>query len=332
MWKTAVVLLTITLVGCEFRTYPNDELFNDYLQRIATVQGQDALVVDKGDTVTLPEKRDLYIEIEPISIGLLDSYQLRKCGLFELIAQKNSVLGKVQDPFRDFDYQNALITGLNHCVHDPQVDLELRNQLKTILVQKQQHIALHFANLLFASDAMRNQLSPNGWLSDEQQAVPHQLLTALDVMLQTSRSFNQPYSQDAGYRPITLHQETLDKSPMLGKLWYSLTLSTAYLNTVTKQLNFYDSRVVCQANRDRKQLRYLNNVFNRIFLIKVQPYLANLDKLYLQIEPFAQLLQVAHPDYEYPLASAHQAFRKATLDHVQYWQGLFKRCGVKVGQ
>ncbi|WP_260258425.1 DUF3080 domain-containing protein [Vibrio intestinalis] len=332
MWKSIIVVITMTLVGCEFSSHPNEDLFDDYLQRIARVQGQDALLVEKGDAVTIPDKRELYIEIEPLSIGLLDSYQLRNCGLFELIAEKNSIMGKVQDPFRDFDYQNSLIAGLQHCVNNPQVDVELRNQLSIILAKKQQHIASHFANLLFASDAMRNQFAPNGWIDQRQQAFPNQLITAFDVLLQTARSFNQPYSLDASFHPITVHQETLDKAPMLGKLWYSLTMSTAYLNTVTRQLNFYDSRVVCKVNRDKKQFRYLNNVFNRTYVTEVQPYLANLDKLYIQIEPLAKLLQTAHPDYQYPLVSAHQAFRKATLDHVQYWQSLFKRCGVSVGQ
>ncbi|QSA19926.1 DUF3080 family protein, partial [Vibrio furnissii] len=31
--------------------------------------------------------------------------ELRKCALFSLIAERNSVLGKVQDEFRRFDYE-----------------------------------------------------------------------------------------------------------------------------------------------------------------------------------------------------------------------------------
>ncbi|MFX3791464.1 DUF3080 family protein, partial [Streptococcus suis] len=82
-----------------------------------------------------------------LSIGLIDSYQLRQCGLFNLIAERNSVLGKVADQFRNYDYQVALLAGVGKCLSSNELDPEIVELLKEIEQQKLAQFPLHQWNL-----------------------------------------------------------------------------------------------------------------------------------------------------------------------------------------
>lgn len=119
MRLSVVLAALLLLTGCEPRL-AIDADFDRYLSRIANVQQRDALSPPAMAAQSLPEKRKLLIAIDPVTISLLDSYELRQCGLFELIAERNSILGKVQDEFREWDYQVALLNGIQGCLTSPQ--------------------------------------------------------------------------------------------------------------------------------------------------------------------------------------------------------------------
>ncbi|MGR5471306.1 DUF3080 family protein, partial [Vibrio astriarenae] len=74
---------------------PEKAVFQKYHQRLATVLEVSASTIEESAAVTIPDKRVLFHDLPRVSLGLLESYQLRRCGLFNLIAQKNSPLGKV---------------------------------------------------------------------------------------------------------------------------------------------------------------------------------------------------------------------------------------------
>ncbi|EOX4278642.1 DUF3080 family protein, partial [Vibrio cholerae] len=111
MRLSVVLAALLLLTGCEPRL-AIDADFDRYLSRIANVQQREALSPPAMVAQSLPEKRELLIAIAPVTISLLDSYELRQCGVFELIAERNSILGKVQDEFREWDYQIALLNGI----------------------------------------------------------------------------------------------------------------------------------------------------------------------------------------------------------------------------
>ncbi|WP_114764499.1 DUF3080 domain-containing protein [Vibrio rhodolitus] len=322
-----LTFLLLLLTGCGQYQHPVDNLFADYLSRIANVQDESPLVLPENQTVTLPDKRELIIDIEPVTLGLLDSYELRKCGLFNLIAEKNSVLGKVQDEFREFDFQIALLKGLKHCLTVEVVSPELRQTLASIYSQKQSQFAHYRANLLFTSATMRNQLSSQEWIAIENQITSNQLLRGYHALL-----LAQQFEQTADAVTITPHQEVLDKNNAMGQLWFSMHNANLKLQLITQQLYKFDSKIVCQAGRDSTKFRYLNNVFNLIYIEQIQPYIARVDAHYFKLEPYIAMLENAHPNYRYPIRDAHNAFRSASLEHVQYWQQLFERCGKKVSR
>ncbi|MDC5848958.1 DUF3080 domain-containing protein [Vibrio europaeus] len=324
MTKARSVLISVillTLVACQ--TDSPSHFFDDYLTRVVRVQDAPKVNKDSVSYAQLPRKRDLYVEVPSVSIGLLDSYQLRQCGLFNLIAEKNSVLGKVADEFRNYDYQTALLDGLSRCINSNALEPDLVIKLVDIQQQKQSQFEMHHWNLIFASDAMQKQLSGTRWLEPNLGQTVVEINQALATLNLTSDNVSNQ---------VIDVQEALEKKLIVGNLSYSLAMATSKLNHVTQQLTEYDHNIICAQNRDTTKFKYLNNVFEQQFVGKVQPYIAQLDGYYQTLSSNLSLLD-PKPNihsYVYPLKKHHVEFRQAILRHVDYWQQLFKRCGRKV--
>ncbi|WP_135445263.1 DUF3080 domain-containing protein [Vibrio tasmaniensis] len=322
--RSTLLCLTMVLTGC-FDDSPQN-YFDDYQTKIANVQDADEIQQD-WELESLPRKRELFIEVPSLSIGLIDSYQLRQCGLFNLIAERNSVLGKVADEFRNYDYQVALLEGVGQCLSNNELDPEIVELLKEIEQQKLAQFPLHQWNLIYASEAMQSQMRGSQWLRAD---IGEQVRQTRDALEHINRALNTPLVSGK----TTEVQEGLEKSSTLGDLYYSLSRASVELDTITKQLSTFDANIICGEQRDTTKFRYLNNVFEQQYIDKVQPYMAQLDGYYQQLAPQLAMFD-AQPElhsYYFPIQDAHQAFRSSTHRHVDYWQQLFKRCGRKVGR
>ncbi len=322
----SLILLSAALLGCFDSTPQPEQQFDHYLARIANVQESAQLASPERSYPSLPSKRELKIDIPSITLGLLESYELRHCQLFELIAQRNSSLGKVQDQFRNYQYQNQLIRGLNRCLAHPEISPSLKTKLSDILAQKRQQHVLHLSNLLFISDTMRSQLVSYQWIDQGMYDHANQVIQALSVISSTVTGSN------SNERSIVTTQQTLETVPLLGSLSYSLINASQWLKVINQQLYSNDTKITCGAQRDTTKLTYLRNVFDKFYVRQIQPYLAQLDQLYFRLQPSIQILSTTHPNYQYPLAQQHQRFHRQSERHANYWQQLFKRCGIRIGQ
>ncbi|MDH5929183.1 DUF3080 domain-containing protein [Vibrio lentus] len=322
--RSPLLCLTMVLTGC-FDDSPQN-YFDDYQTKIANVQEADEIQED-WELESLPRKRELFIEVPSLSIGLIDSYQLQQCGLFNLIAEKNSVLGKVADEFRNYDYQVALLEGVGQCLSNNELEPEIVELLREIEQQKLAQFPLHQWNLIYASEAMQSQMRGSQWLRAD---IGDQVRQTSDALEHINQALNTPLVSGK----TTEVQEVLEKSSTLGDLYYSLARASVELDTITQQLTTFDANIICGKQRDTTKFRYLNNVFEQQYIDKVQPYMAQLDGYYQQLAPQLAMFD-AQPElhsYYFPIKDAHQAFRSSTRRHVDYWQQLFKRCGRKVGR
>lgn len=322
--RSLLILITVVLGGC-FEEGPGD-LFDDYQTKVARVQDAEELK-QEWEFEGLPRKRELLLNVPSVSIGLIDSYQLRQCGLFNLIAERNSVLGKVADEFRNYDYQVALLEGVGKCLSSDELDPEIIELLRGIEQQKLAQFPLHQWNLIYASDAMQSQMRGSQWL---RQGIGQQVRQTSDALEHLNHSLNTPLVSGK----TTEVQEVLEKSSTLGDLYYSLARASVELDTITEQLTTFDANIICGKQRDTTKFRYLNNVFEQQYIGKVQPYMAQLDGYYQQLAPQLAMFD-AQPElhsYYFPIQDTHQDFRASTRRHVEYWQQLFKRCGRKVGR
>ena len=316
------VLLCALLAGCTDNK-PN-QYFSDYLSKIASVQDTTQLQPDFPKYQDLPRKRELYIPINPISIGLLESYQLRKCGLFHLIAEKNSALGKVADEFRNYNYQRDVLHGIHRCIEEGKIDDTLKQKLIIAEKQKRPELYQHQWNLTYTSHAMQEQLKGRHWLEQGLAEQVSQVNHAISTLNQAFKGSDID---------ITSAQEVIEKQHIIGNLSYSLFHAYQYLDIITQQLLDNDDKILCGQNINNTKFRYLNNVFEQQYLGKVQPYMASLDGYYQQLSANLTLIQPKPElsNFKYPLVDIHERFRSSIQRHVSYWKQLFQRCGKTVG-
>ncbi|WP_217520207.1 DUF3080 family protein [Vibrio metschnikovii] len=324
-----VITLMILLTGCDTSNQSLESDFSTYLTRIANVQQAERLANPKRLSQTLPDKRNIELTITPLTLGLLDSYELRKCQLFQLIAQRNSSLGRVQDEFRGFDYEIQLLNGIEHCLQINSLSESVSTQLKTMAELKGQDLHKHWYNLLYTSVAMRAQLTSHSWLADNIE------LSALTQALKTFTTVHDHIvlNQTLPDSVITPYQEVIEKQRILGALKFSLDNAALWLTVTTQQLQDNDSAIVCGPNQDRTRLHYLQNVFNRYYVERIQPALTRIDSVYLQLEEFFIIFEANDSmKSHFTVQDSHQQFRDALASHVGYWQQLFQRCSISVGR
>lgn len=327
------LLFFISLVtGCSDLLNPEQAMMEKYHERLANVLGVSSAEITPLPPVTIPARRDFFQPLPRLSLGLLESYQLRQCGLFNLVAAKNSQLGKVQDAFHDLDYQISLLRTLNSCLTNFSLSDIERTKLEQIYAQKWHHLQRHLDNLLLTSSAMQKQLTASDWLDIKSK---NQIAPVSDVFNTLNELYDIPYQAVSRLPNVNLvdHQEEIEKSRLVGRLYYSLASTTLWLSETTRMLESNQSIILCGKNRDTTQFRYLNNVFQLIYVKEVQPYLAYLDSTYQRLNAGIELIETRmdlHGE-TYGLIEVHSTFRKKTLEHVKFWQGLFKRCNVSVG-
>ncbi|NLS12661.1 DUF3080 domain-containing protein [Vibrio sp. SM6] len=332
--RILITILPFFLSSCLPFQSEEETRFERYATRLANVFDIKAPATPPLISIKAPSVRDVQITIPRLTLGLLDSYELRHCGLFQLIAEKNSSLGKVQDAFANFDYQLSLTQTLEQCLTEEKnntsatnphsLSPKLRSELETLYQTKQQHLQWHWHNLLTSSETMQKQLLGNQWLPDA--AFSHRATLSLALT-----QLREQIDHEQTFIPETVIglQEAIEKTPLIGPLYFSLIRTTQWLNLASEMVKQEQSNILCGPQRDPTQFQRLNNVFQRYYIEALQPYTAKLDKLYIALSPNIEIIAVAFDsvDQPYPITQAHRQFRVAIKEHVMVWQTLFQRCG-----
>ncbi|WP_299022599.1 DUF3080 domain-containing protein [uncultured Photobacterium sp.] len=335
-----LIFTCLYMLGCERDSA--EKSLDTYHSRLANVLDVTPFQEPETDIIQLADIRELLLPVEDIRMGLLDAYELRKCGLFGLIAERNSVLGRVRDRTQQLRYELLFIGGLERCINSLSQDSELLPDLHKFHQLKHKQLPVYFWNMLTSGKEWRQQLRitsrpfalSNFPGSTENQEALHYLHAIHDAIQ------NDEIVPPKKVERLLFHQEQIHTYRYFGQLIYSITRTRDWLVISTQLLEENESKVICGKNRNQQKAEYLRNVFYRFFIAEIQPYLAELDSQYLQIqEPLKVILQPPHPVPKHFLAyythyvagELHQSFRDATMEHVKYWQRTFKRCQMKIG-
>ena len=89
--------------------------------------------------------------------------------------------------------------------------------------------------------------------SKDQVAHVRDAFLALDEMYQT------PYRTLSRLPDVTIvnYQEEIEKTRLVGRLYYTLIDATHWLEQTTQMLEANQDKIICGANRDTTQFRYL---------------------------------------------------------------------------
>ncbi len=340
MQITLLGFVLFCLTACQDNS--TETTLHTYHQRLSNVLNVAISPLNDSTFIHLPESRDLQWPIEETRLSLINAYELRTCGLFQLIADRNSILGKLKDKTRQLKYEILLINGLKHCAEHPDIPEKLQRQLKRIQQQKQQQLTLHLHNMLLTDTEWRKQFAIHPKPFENHNMVGftenHQAILLAAKISQALSNAQELPNQLA--EKLTIHQAEIYPYRYFGRLFYSMVRVTDALNQITQQLTEHQNGIYCGKQHNQQQAEYLTNVFYRYFIDELQPYLIKLDRQYQTIQP--DLSAVFFPLKKQPIFTAyyrfyiggdvHEAYRQAIYQHQQFWRGLFKRCDLQVGQ
>ena len=324
-------------VCCLFACHPSEQLrdaVQDYQQRMANVLQHDpaTFVIDY-----LPEYPSSAWEQEQAQtlMKLTDFYQLQHCQLASLVAERNTVLGKIQLPSTRFIYEKQLLEGLQGCIEQTQSS-PLNAKLHTWLSLKQQNITLVWAEMMQKSSEIRHALSSNqGFISGQIHDGLSETVAALHFLI------NSEHQALVESPELEQHLASLAKFALPAKLWRSQNLLTHNMQTSTLWLQQLHVTRLCDGNtgtRASKQMEYLVNVFQLFFVEKIQPIASQINHYHYKLSPLFEAL-MQHPAlseefkaYLYKQDQLNFAdYQTAMQQHIALWQQVFKACQLSPG-
>ena len=142
-FKVFIVLSIVFFLSACQRAKDHEE----YISRLARVLDLDKPQI-KGIYPRFPEKRILKLQTQTNTISIKSFLGMRDCKLHLVLAERNSLLGRVATPSqRLFNDLKILHTG-PECIVKIE-DEKLKNQLKTYLLNKRQDLFPSLAHAFF---------------------------------------------------------------------------------------------------------------------------------------------------------------------------------------
>lgn len=322
---------------------PKDELknhFHTYLKRVAHVLEVDEPELTQAHALPpLPTQRELTLEQNRISTGVLDALKLGQCDLLTLVGEHNSPVGKSQSAAGQLLYHLLFQQGLQLC-RAAHPDPELRAWLHEIEQQKAPLLPGFHWNMMVAEPEIRAALSPRTTALPFNQQVGYQAtIRAFDLFAQLQiTSQGAIDTQPLGTGQLNQALAGLYQNPYLGRLFYSLHSAAHYLEqsiVFLQQLAQFDCQRGGRINAER-----LRNAMQHYYIKDIQHYLGQIDRQFVRLAPLLQSTLTpptskrAHMHaYQQQVAmglnsQVYTRYRELTLEHAQVWQTFLKRCDI----
>ncbi|RDE24311.1 DUF3080 family protein [Motiliproteus coralliicola] len=330
-------------------------MLEDYLQRVANVlevEPQAGSSQTQAKVLPLPSRRDRRLATQELRSGLLDSLELRHCGLLPLIAERNSSLGKVMKPSIQLNYELQFFAKLQPCLRRDQQqsisDAAFSEQLRQIYQIKSTNLIPVWWNSVFASEAMERNLSlSRPPIPLEGHPGYGDSLRALEVMVSLAGPLSppaDPFPLPKQLERLESGHESLYNGEYGSQLFSSIQLLIDILNRTSLTLDRATrQRPLCLNGRSSTQAEYLRNVFDRYYGGGVQPYLSRTYRNGRSwLELMDQLAQQARPSSDWdryhrqmldPVAEngLWQQFEQAIQRHTRSWRQVLSSCGLMPG-
>lgn len=323
-------MLIVFVSGCSEHNKIASDL-DTYSDRLQSYTGITLADKEFSYHLNAPAKSDLKQDVAEISINLRDFYALNDCTLNQLIAERNTALGKMQLPSTRFAYESELIVELTKCAQNLKNDtdkLALVEKLKLWTIEKQRQLPYAWANLITQSNEVYIHITAgfgfiSGNASDNFQATKQALRFLLNS--QTEHPVN--------LTELELHLQQLANSPLLARKWRTQLLLSQKLNHISPLLKEYLTTNQCQTLQDKQSIEIMQNIFRKLFTEAIQPLASELNKYHYQLAPIIEPL-ILSPHFTESFGAYltrhnevnYQAYKESMKTHIKLWQDIFTRC------
>lgn len=311
---------------------------SDYQTRVASTLDREPIAYSTVPYPRLPDVRALRVEVPRVSVSLLDSWRLDQCAAGQLIAQRNSALGKLEEGISRYFSDRQLTQALRTCI----VELERANEpqlaqrLQQAYSEKNATLANSRQLAIATDDALRHTLRIGAETHRRaDDAALATVLAAFDRVL--SVLTEQPNATSQVTRSeLERALEQLHQSDYLPRLWRSMHMLTAYLQQLTPLITELARDAGCYSAGRPARAEVLHTVFLKFFIQEVQSQLAGFTRQgYLVNERLERLLSLAEQPalrtYVAQLIALTEGLNQQSKLHVQPWQTFFEACAFTPG-
>ena len=275
----AILLL---VMGCSNET-PEQQLTNDYIQRIENVLGEKIEEpILTSSLPALPPQRLRYREITTIKEGMFDVLDLGRCNLLSLIAARNSSLGAVAPPSQRLSYEIQFHTLLKRCLPSIEKDdsLSQKSKLRIFAIYeiKEQNLPAVFWNALYTGQEIEASLALNlSPLSLNKKNHSNYFRAMRKLFSVTEMTLGKQTPPDShSLKTLEESYAALYHDPLGTPLLKSLLLLESTLNRAADLINArLMRRPLCFQGMTNPKADILKNVFTEYYARQLQPYLAN---------------------------------------------------------
>jgi hypothetical protein len=324
-----IFLCLLATQSCQrYQALPN--ALDEYSERMYNVLDIDKKVNQRPSTLAFPDKSTLAIQIPPLNIKMREFYSIDDCALKQLIAQRNTALGKVQLPSVRLQYEWQLIERMRKCLEKNSNSLPapMIDKMSDWLAQKEAIYPLNWANMISQSTEVHLGFSSSsGFIDGNEKDNFTQALFDLKNLLGMK---NAP---EANIAEMEASLQSMQQHRLYARLWRSQMLMTNYLDDMTVDISKWATGFSCSTRKDKEKLEIIRNVFNAFFVQKIQTIGSQINHYHYSLKPeILALSKDSHLPNNLKLTlnkynkTSFEKYKESMLSHIKMWQTIFKKC------
>ncbi|WP_247869933.1 DUF3080 family protein [Methylophaga sp. SB9B] len=340
---TVLVYLMLLLSACDPLAKP-DTLMDEYVKRLANVLDVEPNYSELVAIERIPRSRERTLSIAETDINMLDFLKLYGCELQFVVGEKNAILGRVMQPLNSLRYELRFIEAARTCLAE--IDNEqLRQKVVVAIETKQQNLPRVIWNATWGTDEIAQLTSLSNGLYQPEQS-QHEIsqygndIQYLNDVIGKLQSGD--YSVDLTY--LGNIQQSWQYGSRAGQLHNSARLLITRLDDATQILQQrIHQQPLCSQSKPNKQARVVESMFYSVYIGKVQPYMASVNRaagqLFEPLSELAQLQQHVMPESFKPYYSLSlnwddetglwALYQQRVREHTEAWQDLLEQCGLR---
>lgn len=342
--RVAVALLggsaAVLLSGCHRGP---DAMMADYATRIARISEQ-PVEITLTESIAYPRSRDRRIPLPEIRARLLALTDFQRCNLTQLIAERNSILGRYWEATRRLDYEFRFSHRLARCqrwlIQQPDLDADdtaLLEQLNSLSLIKAKTRPLAWWAATWAGDEFADYFSAAAPFPSVEAQAP---IAAFTPLAAVAAQLDDP-PDGINLPEIELALQNLRRVPYGGGWARATNRMTLTLHAAAGALNAVNTQRLCPQATPSPKARIFENVFYRQYAERLQPYLSALHRQgeaqLVALEPLLATMPRDAPDafkaYAQRVLSSEPGSLWADMStarhrHTEAWQRILRDCNL----
>lgn len=344
MRHLTTLLASLLLAGCA--RDPVASLYADYLARLERVTEvavpAEALATD---TLRYPRGRERRLSVPEVPGSVLEIFRLERCDIGQLIAERNSILGRHADTAARLAIGGRIAQRLERCgerLDGEETDAgRLQTRVDELLAQKSEELSALAWNATLGHRSMADWWSPSaGPLQPTEAAMPGDGLEQLSIAVKAALAGERERADtafSAAYRQL--------EQQRYGGAWIqAVQTSLAGLAAAEAMLDDIDTQRLCPQQRPTPKARVLRTILQQRYFDAIQPLLAELDRSAERMREHLEALWLdageVTPEvarfrarvWETGDASLSERIVQRSQTHATAWKRILDACGFEPGR